>query len=243
MGRFLSPDPSGLAYADIRNPQSLNLYSYAQNNPLTNTDPTGMECVWDDGSFDAADDPQTGNAQGCSSQGGTYVNPNLFESAQLTNGQQSNTNYGDWSSKADPTLAQSWVDPSSTTTGMPIQNDTFTMNMSQTAFISGMQQSNFYLSNMDQALADRHLSAHNGIQMRQDKEGCNLHVNIDRNSGQNGKPVTGDFHYDVLNPNPNSNPADSLITAPLHTAEAAIDIGLTKAGVSGTVGDRACASH
>jgi uncharacterized protein RhaS with RHS repeats len=65
MGRFLSPDPSGLTYADITNPQSLNLYSYALNNPLTNTDPTGMECVWDDGSFDAADDPQTGNPQGC----------------------------------------------------------------------------------------------------------------------------------------------------------------------------------
>jgi uncharacterized protein RhaS with RHS repeats len=58
-GRFMTPDPNGLAYADISNPQSLNLYSYAQNNPLTNTDPTGMECVWDDGSFDAADDKQT----------------------------------------------------------------------------------------------------------------------------------------------------------------------------------------
>jgi len=29
MGRFLSPDPSGLTYADITNPQSFNLYSYA----------------------------------------------------------------------------------------------------------------------------------------------------------------------------------------------------------------------
>jgi RHS repeat-associated protein len=34
MGRFMSPDPSGLAFADITNPQSLNLYSYAQNNLL-----------------------------------------------------------------------------------------------------------------------------------------------------------------------------------------------------------------
>jgi len=33
MGRFSSPDPSGLAYADPTNPQSLNLYSYAPSNP------------------------------------------------------------------------------------------------------------------------------------------------------------------------------------------------------------------
>jgi RHS repeat-associated protein len=42
-GRFMSPDPSGLAYADPFNPQSFNLYSYARNNPLTNVDPSGME--------------------------------------------------------------------------------------------------------------------------------------------------------------------------------------------------------
>jgi RHS repeat-associated protein len=46
MGRFLSPDPSGLGYADPGNPQSFNLYSYVQNNPLINTDPTGMDCVY-----------------------------------------------------------------------------------------------------------------------------------------------------------------------------------------------------
>jgi RHS repeat-associated protein len=46
MGRFLSPDPSGLTYASATNPQSLNLYSYALNNPLTNIDPTGMYCFY-----------------------------------------------------------------------------------------------------------------------------------------------------------------------------------------------------
>jgi hypothetical protein len=46
MGRFMSPDPSGLYYADPTNPQSLNLYSYVRNNPLKNTDPTGLDCVY-----------------------------------------------------------------------------------------------------------------------------------------------------------------------------------------------------
>jgi hypothetical protein len=49
----MSPDPSGLAYADPRNPQSLNLYSYALNNPLKNTDPTGMYCDYGDPDNDA----------------------------------------------------------------------------------------------------------------------------------------------------------------------------------------------
>jgi RHS repeat-associated protein len=41
MRRFLSPDPSGLSYADPDNPQNLNLYSYVLNNPLIFLDPTG----------------------------------------------------------------------------------------------------------------------------------------------------------------------------------------------------------
>jgi RHS repeat-associated protein len=45
MGRFMSPDP-WLGSMDIANPQSLNRYSYAQNNPLKYTDPTGLDCVY-----------------------------------------------------------------------------------------------------------------------------------------------------------------------------------------------------
>ena len=47
MGRFSSPDPSGLYYSDPTNPQSLNLYIYVQNNPLKFVDPDGthLECT------------------------------------------------------------------------------------------------------------------------------------------------------------------------------------------------------
>ncbi len=39
-GRWLSPDPLG---GQISNPQSLNRYSYALNNPTTLTDPLGLQ--------------------------------------------------------------------------------------------------------------------------------------------------------------------------------------------------------
>jgi RHS repeat-associated protein len=46
MGRWLSPDPSVLDFADPTNPQSLNLYGYVLNNPLVNADPNGLDCIY-----------------------------------------------------------------------------------------------------------------------------------------------------------------------------------------------------
>jgi len=96
MGRFSSPDPSGLVYADPTNPQSLNLYSYVLNNPLKFTDPSGMACVWDDGSFDSEDDKQTGSSGQCGAAGGTWLDKGA--TASLSGGQ-------DWSNKADSYIA------------------------------------------------------------------------------------------------------------------------------------------
>jgi RHS repeat-associated protein len=51
-GRFTSPDwsatPQPVPYADFSNPQSLNLYVYMRNNPLSGTDPDGHCCSWSD---------------------------------------------------------------------------------------------------------------------------------------------------------------------------------------------------
>jgi RHS repeat-associated protein len=48
MGRFMSPDWSAKAepvpYAKLDNPQSLNLYAYVLNNPLSHVDPDGHAC-------------------------------------------------------------------------------------------------------------------------------------------------------------------------------------------------------
>src|SRR5713226_2799226 len=45
LGRFMTPDwsayPQAIPYVDMENPQSLNLYSYVLNNPVSRRDPNG----------------------------------------------------------------------------------------------------------------------------------------------------------------------------------------------------------
>jgi RHS repeat-associated protein len=76
MGRFLSPDPSQLYYADPMNPQSLNLYSYGQNNPLINIDPTGLDCIHvnvDTGQYEGFERGDCDNSTEEKANSGQYV--------------------------------------------------------------------------------------------------------------------------------------------------------------------------
>lgn len=43
-GRWVSPDPAGMAAADPANPQLWNRYAYVGGSPLNSTDPTGLAC-------------------------------------------------------------------------------------------------------------------------------------------------------------------------------------------------------
>lgn len=71
-GHWMSPDPYSGSY-DLSNPQSMDRYTYALNNPLSFIDPTGLQCVWDDGTQD--DSPADGGADQatCEAAGGTWV--------------------------------------------------------------------------------------------------------------------------------------------------------------------------
>jgi RHS repeat-associated protein len=65
MGRFNRPDPYEGSY-DPTNPQSLNRYTYAGNNPLTGTDPSGLveTAALDSGcTIDGLDAPCTNSSQ------------------------------------------------------------------------------------------------------------------------------------------------------------------------------------
>jgi RHS repeat-associated protein len=42
-GRWLTPDPAGLAAVDVTNPQTWNRYAYVTNNPVSMTDPLGLD--------------------------------------------------------------------------------------------------------------------------------------------------------------------------------------------------------
>lgn len=78
MGRFLSPD-GPFDGSDQENPQSWNLYSYVQNNPLIGVDPDGHDCVIQTRVDDKHETVknQSGNCSGVKlgeGQSATYVN-------------------------------------------------------------------------------------------------------------------------------------------------------------------------
>jgi RHS repeat-associated protein len=50
-GRWVSPDPAGLAAVNPANPQSWNRYAYVTNNPLALVDPMGLQSACDNLSY------------------------------------------------------------------------------------------------------------------------------------------------------------------------------------------------
>ncbi|NOY86775.1 MAG: hypothetical protein GXP52_05700 [Deltaproteobacteria bacterium] len=77
IGRFISEDP---VWGNIRDPQSLNRFRYARNNPLKLTDPTGMyddqDNDWDTENFgDVSDDGQDDDGYGEGGGDAAQLNP------------------------------------------------------------------------------------------------------------------------------------------------------------------------
>ena len=76
MGRWMSPDPGWFFAADPSNPQSWNMYSYALDNPLTNIDPNGYDCVYlnaEGNGIDKNGVDTNSNSGECNDHGGYWV--------------------------------------------------------------------------------------------------------------------------------------------------------------------------
>ncbi len=77
LGRFTSPDPTGLGFSDPSDPQSLNLYHYVLNNPLRFVDRDGLFCYQSSGgtvNIDNAAQSASDCAKGATWVDGTATN-------------------------------------------------------------------------------------------------------------------------------------------------------------------------
>jgi len=78
MGRWLSPDPGGMAVVDLEFPQTLNRYAYVNNNPLSFTDPFGLDCAYLNNAGNGVESvDQQSSAGECGKSGGYWVNGGL----------------------------------------------------------------------------------------------------------------------------------------------------------------------
>ena len=77
-GRWISPDPAGMAAVSLTNPQTWNRYAYVLNNPLALVDSLGLDCVYlnEDGSAVEEVD-QSSNSGECATNGGYWVDGGL----------------------------------------------------------------------------------------------------------------------------------------------------------------------
>lgn len=66
-GRWMVPDPAGLAAVDLTKPQTWNRYAYLSNNPLNAVDPLGLYCA-----IYEAPDGSVGTWPGCGDDWGDF---------------------------------------------------------------------------------------------------------------------------------------------------------------------------
>ncbi len=84
LGRWMRPDPAGLAAVNPANPQSWNRYAYVLNNPLRAIDPLGLDCVFLNDAGDGIEEiaPEL-DASECGAEGGVYfagsIDPGSFQ--------------------------------------------------------------------------------------------------------------------------------------------------------------------
>jgi RHS repeat-associated protein len=80
MGRWMSPDPAGMMAADIEYPQTLNRYAYVNNNPLSFTDPLGLDCAYLNNSGSGVESFDQHSSSGeCGKTGGYWVDGGLTD--------------------------------------------------------------------------------------------------------------------------------------------------------------------
>jgi hypothetical protein len=118
--------------------------------------------------------------------------------------------------------------------------------MTKSQFIDMLSKANISFTPWDDRLYKYSHFGHPGTNLRGNESWCSIHVTIAPGAGENGKPVSGDFHIDEFQPYKSSNltegPEDggNIPNMPLHATRDVIPDLLIKAGAMSWTGNQNC---
>ena len=208
LGRWLSPDPEG---GDVTNPQSLNRYAYVLNNPTSLTDVLGLDHANCSNPAIAAKDPTCQEGPGASS---SDVNSDEFGLLNLAFNPP--TGFIPVSIGAEPdcpgcyySTEGPFTDATWEPNNLPIfqlWGITWTQTSPTTWTLGSQLTFNQTVNTLKQAGFVEHPEDYidffhpNQLDLRDTSSWCSAHLDVDKASGQNGQPTTGDVHLDTANP-------------------------------------------
>jgi RHS repeat-associated protein len=140
MGRFMSADPFTVTPGRVVDPQQLNLYAYARNNPLKYIDPTGM--IIDDAACKqdmkhcGKDWQKVQDIANQQDKNGNYLHPELHN--ELTTLQNDSRTFVIENSKLDPGTAGQFTITNFTADGKDFTRATLQLDFKQIKGISGV---------------------------------------------------------------------------------------------------------
>ncbi|MBW8869619.1 MAG: RHS repeat-associated core domain-containing protein, partial [Acidobacteriales bacterium] len=211
-GRWMSPDPYTGSY-DFSDPQSLNRYAYVGNSPLGATDPTGL-------------DGEVGGAGGCVGAvvflgGNVGADANcafgflihwLSGGPKFKGSLQPRPSNGNWDEQGAyyhspySSIASMIGDVGGLSTpgcefgscGSSFLNQTpIKENKTLQQKIAELAAAGVFVGPFETKYSPFHKGQ---ITLRDNNWFCSQHVALDQGSGSGGHPVTGEYHYDLVNP-------------------------------------------
>jgi RHS repeat-associated protein len=137
-GRWMMPDPAGMAAVDPTNPQSWNQYAYVMNNPINFIDLVGLECYAYDGHGNCTSWGTGGDGFGSFSGCGDWMMDASCSGGSSSYGNSGNlATMGGWGDPFQVSMVSSYIPMQPISTPIDAMRNEYGQAVSATIYASG----------------------------------------------------------------------------------------------------------